>query len=35
MKGWLLVDPPALNTDARLQKWIDVAVAYASALPPK
>ena len=35
MKGWLLVDAPALTTETRLQKWIDVAVAYAGTLPKK
>jgi len=35
MKGWLLVDAPGLNTDARLQKWIDVAFKYAGSLPAK
>lgn len=35
MDGWLRVDPPALETDADLQRWVDIGVRYASSLPPK
>jgi TfoX/Sxy family transcriptional regulator of competence genes len=35
MRGFLYVDGPAIRTAAALKKWVDRAVAYASALPPK
>ena len=35
MKGWILVGPAGLKTDAKLGKWIQVATKYASALPAK
>ena len=35
MKGWLLVEPKGLATDAQLGKWIDVAATYAGSLPAK
>ncbi|HEX4824030.1 MAG TPA: TfoX/Sxy family protein [Candidatus Polarisedimenticolaceae bacterium] len=35
MKGWILVKPAGIKTEAQLRKWIDVAVAFASGLPAK
>ncbi len=35
MKGWLLVAPAGLKTDATLAKWVAVAAKYAGSLPPK
>ena len=35
MKGWILVKPAGLKTDAQLGKWIEVAVGFAGALPAK
>ena len=35
MKGWVLVDPAGLKTDAKLGKWVAVAAKYAGSLPPK
>ena len=35
MKGWILVKPAGLKTDAQLGKWIEVAVKFADALPAK
>ncbi len=35
MKGWILVEPAGLKTDAKLGKWIQVAATYASSLPAK
>jgi len=35
MKGWILVQPDALKTNAALAKWVDVGVKYAVSLPPK
>lgn len=35
MKGWILVEPKGLATDAQLGKWVVVAVKYAASLPPK
>ena len=35
MKGWILVEPAGLKTDAQLGKWIAVAAKFAGALPAK
>jgi hypothetical protein len=35
MKGWILVKPAGLTTDAKLGKWVAVAVKYAESLPAK
>jgi TfoX/Sxy family transcriptional regulator of competence genes len=35
MKGWILVEPAGLKTQAQLSKWIAVAARYAGALPAK
>jgi TfoX/Sxy family transcriptional regulator of competence genes len=35
MKGWLRVDPPAVEADEDLARWVGVGVARAHALPPK
>jgi hypothetical protein len=35
MNGWLLVAPQGINTDAKLARWVAVAVSYSSSLPPK
>src|SRR6476646_6446759 len=35
MKGWILVEPAGLKTDAKLGKWVQVAAKYASSLPAK
>ena len=35
MKGWVLVEPAGLKTDAKLSKWVQVAVQYAGSLPAK
>jgi TfoX/Sxy family transcriptional regulator of competence genes len=35
MRGLLYVDGPGIRTAAALKKWVDRAVSYASALPPK
>ena len=35
MKGWILVQPEGLTTEAALAKWIQVGVKYASSLPAK
>jgi hypothetical protein len=35
MPGFLYVDGPAIRTAGGLKKWVDRAMAYASALPPK
>ncbi len=35
MKGWILVEPAGLKTDAKLGQWVSVAVKYASSLPAK
>ena len=35
MKGWLLVDPPAIRTAAALDRWLRVSRDYVGALPAK
>lgn len=35
MKGWILVEPAGLTTDASLVKWVQLAAKYASSLPAK
>lgn len=35
MKGWLLVEPKGITTEAALAKWIQVGLEYASSLPAK
>jgi TfoX N-terminal domain len=35
MKGWILVAPKGIATDAQLAKWIAIAATYAGALPAK
>lgn len=35
MKGWIVVEPAGLKTEAKLSKWIQVAAQYANALPAK
>lgn len=35
MKGWILVEPAALKTDAKLGEWVSVAAKYAASLPAK
>jgi TfoX/Sxy family transcriptional regulator of competence genes len=35
MKGWILVDPKGLATDAQLGKWVDRAAQYVGSLPAK
>ncbi|MCI0707275.1 MAG: TfoX/Sxy family protein [Ignavibacteriae bacterium] len=35
MRGWILVKPAGLATDATLGKWVRQGVAFASSLPKK
>jgi TfoX/Sxy family transcriptional regulator of competence genes len=35
MGGWLRVDPAGLGSDADLERWADLGLAYARSLPPK
>lgn len=35
MRGWVVVAPEGLDTDAALDAWIDQGVAFAESLPPK
>jgi hypothetical protein len=35
MAGFLLVEPEGVATDADLQAWLDLALAYVGGLPPK
>ena len=34
-RGWLRVEASAVESDEALQRWVDLGVAYAAALPPK
>jgi TfoX/Sxy family transcriptional regulator of competence genes len=35
MKGWIAVDPSALEADDTLAEWVDKALRFARTLPPK
>ena len=35
MRGWLRVDPAAVDTEDDLHDWVSRGVAYARSLPPK
>lgn len=35
MKGWILVHPKGLTTDAALAKWIQTGMKYVASLPAK
>jgi len=35
MKGWILIEPAGLKTDAMLNKWIRIGAKYAASLPVK
>jgi hypothetical protein len=35
MKGWLLVDAPAIATPGRLKTWLEIGRSFVSTLPPK
>ncbi len=34
-RGWVLVEPDGVESEADLKTWVDRGVSYASALPPK
>ena len=35
MKGWVVVEPDALESDRALRGWIDRAATFVETLPPK
>ena len=35
MRGWILVEPAGLKTEAKLSKWVLVATKYAGSVPAK
>lgn len=35
MKGWIIVAPEGVGTDAQLRDWVRRGVAFARSLPPK
>ena len=35
MKGWVMVEPGALEDDDALAGWVELALAYVRTLPPK
>jgi len=35
MKGWLLVDPPAMRTAAALDRWLEASRRYVATQPAK
>ena len=35
MKGWIMVDPDGLETDAQLRRWVDQAREFVVTLPKK
>ncbi|HET6165896.1 MAG TPA: TfoX/Sxy family protein [Marmoricola sp.] len=35
MDGWLRIDSEVVDSEADLQRWVDIGLAYARSLPPK
>lgn len=35
MKGWVMIDPDGLETDAQLKEWLEQARDFVTSLPPK
>lgn len=35
MRGWVMIDPDGLDSDADLRSWIDKSLAFVETLPPK
>ena len=35
MKGWLLITPDGVESDAQLRAWIGAALEFVERLPPK
>ena len=35
MKGWVMIDPEGLDTDAQLNEWLEQARDFVTSLPPK
>lgn len=35
MKGWVVIDPEALDSDRQLRDWLELALEFAGGLPPK
>ena len=35
MKGWVMIEPAGVRTNAQLKKWLDQARTFAETLPPK
>ena len=35
MNGWLRVDAPGVRTEADLESWVRIGLAYVRTLPPK
>ena len=35
MKGWVMIEPAGVRTNAQLKKWLEQARAFVETLPPK
>jgi hypothetical protein len=35
MRGWVLVQPPGLESDEDLAAWVERGITFAATLPPK
>jgi len=35
MKGWAMIEPDGVGEDADLQRYVDMAIMFCAALPPK
>ena len=35
MKGWAMIEPEGVSEDAALQRYLDMAIMFCAALPPK
>ena len=35
MKGWAMIAPEGVTEDSELQRYVDMAITFCAALPPK
>lgn len=35
MKGWILIEPEGIDSDEKLEYWLQMGIQFAASLPPK
>ena len=35
MKGWAMIEPEGVTEDTHLRRYVDIAIMFCAALPPK